>query len=179
MTVTDWVFIVVAAITLVAAYRVVMSQKIMHAALWLGLTFVGVAGIFVILGAEFLAAAQILIYVGAITTIIIFGIMLSAVEDLRGKFGESMWERLKVQFQTPRRGILALVAGVGFSLLMLVLLRGGVWPAPPPALEGNNPRFLGEVLFTRFIVPFEVASIVLLVALIGAIVLAMKEEESE
>src|SRR5690606_40380159 len=69
LTVTDWVFLAVAAVTLFSAYRVVVSRKIMHAALWLGLTFFGVAGIFLLLGADFLAAAQVLVYVGAVTTI--------------------------------------------------------------------------------------------------------------
>ena len=178
MTVTDWAFVVVAALTLVSAYRVVMSQKIMHAALWLGGTFLGVGGIFLFLEADFLAAAQVLIYVGAVTTIIIFGIMLSSIEDLRGRFGDSMWQRLSRQFSSPRHGILALLAAGGLALVLLVLIARSVWPAPPaPEPAGvNTARLVGEVLFGRYVVPLEIASLVLLVALIGAIVLAVREE---
>ncbi len=78
-------FIVVSAIAVVSAFRVVTAPKIMHAALWLGLTFLMLAGVFLVMGAEFLAAAQVLIYVGAITTIILFGIMLSEAAEVRGR----------------------------------------------------------------------------------------------
>lgn len=179
MTVTDWVFLVAAAATLVGAWRVVMSQKIMHAALWLGFTFIGVAAIFLILGADFLAAAQILVYVGAITTIIIFGIMLSAVEDLRGPVEGSIWQRFFSQFATPRKGIFALLAGAGFAVLMMILYTQSSWPAAPGPEVLNTPRLIGEALFRRFVVPFEVASVILLVAFLGAIVLTTREEESK
>ncbi len=176
MTVTDWAFIIIAALTLVSAYRVVMSQKVMHAALWLGATFLGVGGIFLIMGADFLAAAQVLIYVGAVTTIIIFGIMLSAVEDLRGKIDGSMWKRLATQFASPRHGILALAAAGGVALALLLLFGRSVWPSAPALQDVNTAKLLGEALFGTYVVPLEIASLVLLVALIGAIVLAMREE---
>ena len=176
MTVTDWAFLLVAALTLVSAYRVVMSQKVMHAALWLGSTFLGVAGIFLVMGADFLAAAQVLIYVGAVTTIIIFGIMLSSVEDLRGKAGGSLWQRLSAQFSSPRHGVLALLAAGGLALVFLILFGRSVWPESPQLAEVNTAKLLGEALFGRYVVPLEIASLVLLVALIGAIVLATREE---
>lgn len=179
MTTTDWVFLVIAALTLVAAYRVVMSQKIMHAALWLGATFFGVGGIFLVLGADFLAAAQVLIYVGAVTTIIIFGIMLSSAEDLRGPVGGSMWQRLGKQFSSPRHGILAITASGGLALALLILFGRSHWEAAPELAHVNTARELGKLLFRDFVVPLEIASLVLLVALIGAIVLATREEETE
>lgn len=176
MTVTDWIFLAVAAVTLFSAYRVVVTHKIMHAALWLGLTFFGVAGIFLLLGADFLAAAQVLVYVGAITTIIIFGIMLSPVQDLRGPSGDGLWQRLAKRLGSPRRGIFPLIAAFGFAAIMVVLVNRGEWPAAPGPAVTDTPRLLGQALFTRFVIPFEVASVVLLVALIGAIALALKEE---
>lgn len=179
MTVTDWIFIVTALVTLYSAYRVVTTPKIMHAALWLGLTFFGVAGIFLLLGADFLAAAQVLVYVGAITTIIIFGIMLSSVDDLRGQSFESVWQRLSAQLSSPRRGILPLVTAIGFAVLMVSVISRSQWPGAPAPAVADTPRLLGEALFTRFVIPFEAASVVLLVALIGAIALALKEERSE
>lgn len=178
MTVTDWVFIVVAAVTLVGAYQVVTSQRIMHSALWLGFTFLGVAGIFLLLGADFLAAAQVLIYVGAITTIIIFGVMLSAVEDVRGA-GETPWQQVKARFSSVRRGVLPLIAAGGFAVVMLVLYTGSVWPAVRELGAVDTVRRIGETLFREYVIPFEIASVVLLVALIGAIAVAMKEEKTE
>lgn len=179
MTVTDWVFIIIAVLTLFAAYKVVMSQKIMHAALWLGGTFLGVGGIFLLLGADFIAAAQVLIYVGAVTTIIIFGIMLSSAEDLRGKSGDTMWQRLTRQFSSPRHGILAISAAGGLALILLMLFGRSVWPDAPALADVNTARLLGEAIFSRYVVPLEIASMVLLVALIGAIVLATREETKE
>ena len=179
MTVSDWVFLAIALVTLFSAYRVVTSHKIMHAALWLGLTFFGVGGIFLMLGADFLAAAQVLVYVGAVTTIIIFGIMLSSVEDIRGQSFESIWQRLSAQMTSPRRGILPLIAAVGFAVLMVTIVSRGQWPASPHPAVADTPRLLGQALFSRFVIPFEAASIVLLVALIGAIALALKEEKTE
>src|SRR5690625_3992384 len=82
---TKITFLVLAALTTVSAFRVVTTPRLMHAALWLGLTFVMLAGVFLTLGAEFLAAAQVLIYVGAITTIILFGVMLSEAAEIRGR----------------------------------------------------------------------------------------------
>jgi len=179
MTVTDWVFLAIALVTLFSAYRVVTTHKIMHAALWLGLTFVGVAGIFLLLGADFLAAAQVLVYVGAITTIIIFGIMLSSVEDLRGESFDNVWKRLSSRLTSSRRGIWPLLAAVGLAAAMVIVVSRGQWPASPHAPALDTPRLLGEALFTRFVIPFEAASIVLLVALIGAIALALKAERTE
>lgn len=182
MSTTDVVFIVIAAITLVGALRVVTSEKIMHAALWLGLTFLGVAATFLVLGAEFLAAAQVLIYVGAIMTILIFGIMLSPTEDLRddNPEGGSDDDRSTALVTSAPKNVWAIVTGGGFAFLFLLLFVRTEWPRGTGdlLLETNNPRMLGEAIFGRFVVPFEAASVILLVALIGAIVLATKEEDA-
>jgi len=178
MTVTDWVFLAVAAVTLFSAYRVVVSRKIMHAVLWLGLTFFGVAGIFLLLGADFLAAAQVLVYVGAVTTIIIFGIMLSTPEELRGPSSDAGSDADSPAAPT-RRSFLPLLTAIGFAAVMVALVNRGEWPSPPGSVATDTPRLLGEALFTRFVIPFEVASVVLLVALVGAIALALKEESGQ
>ena len=80
MNLSGVLFLFVAVITLVAAWRVVVSERIMHAALWLALTFFGTAVAFLMLNADFVAAAQVLVYVGAITVLLIFGVMLSGVD---------------------------------------------------------------------------------------------------
>lgn len=181
MNVTDLVFLVIAAVTLVGAYRVVTSEKIMHAALWLGLTFLGVAAIFLLLGAEFLAAAQVLIYVGAIMTILIFGIMLSPTQDLRegdeAQSHPSDTEKERAGWTLDKLG--AVIAGGGFTLLLLILFVRTEWPLGAQHLleETNNPYLLGKAIFGNFVVPFETASVILLVALIGAIAIAVREEK--
>lgn len=171
MNSTGVLFLAVALITLVAAWRVVVSPKIMHAALWLGLTFFGVATVFLLLGADFVAAAQVLVYVGAITVLLIFGIMLSDSGEVRA--GPAPGKRLAAL----RKGTPAALAASGFAALMLVLYHRAGWRVvPPQAAAVDTPREIGRLMFGEFIIPFEVASLVLLVGLIGAIVLAMREE---
>lgn len=171
MTGAGIAFVVVAVVTLLAAYRVVTARRIMHAALWLGLTFFGVAGEFLLLDADFLAAAQVLIYIGAVTTIIIFGIMLSDPGELGGGTGPE-------QAIAGRAGlrVAAFIAAAGLACALLFLFASVNWPEPSAAAAANTPLLLGAALFGKYVIPFEIASVVLLVALIGAVVLAMREE---
>ena len=176
MSVPQLLYIFVALATLICAYAVVIAPKLVHSALWLGGAFVGMAVIFVLLEADFLAAAQVLIYVGAITTIILFGIMLSDLREL-GAAGQGSWRRRLVQLLThPRRGVVPLLAAVGFAVMLAVATQEVRWPqeAPPPAASVTTA--IGRALFSDFVLPFEIASVVLLVALVGAVVLAMREE---
>lgn len=168
-------YLLVAVVTLACAYGVVVAPKLMHSALWLGATFVGMAALFVLLDAEFLAAAQILIYVGAITTMILFGIMLSDIRDLRAPGEGPWWRRLSRLVLSPRRGLLPLLASAGFALALWGIARSAPWPteAPPPSPDVTGS--IGQVLFTDYALPFEVASVLLLVALVGAVVLSMRE----
>lgn len=175
MDTTLAVFFVLAIMAVVATIGVVTSARIMHAALWMGLAFVAVAGVYLVLNADFLAAAQVLVYVGAITTIIVFGIMLSEAADILGRHsgpagdGSGAW----------RRGIVPLlVTGLFTALMVGVYLRTG-WrdPMPAQALE-DTTRAIGSALFRDFVIPFELAAILLLVALVGAIVMASKEESN-
>lgn len=167
-----WFFLLVAAVTLLAAFRVVTSPKIMHAAFWLVLSLLGVAVTFLLLDADFLAAVQVLIYIGAITTMIIFGVMLSDVEELAGTAGRAPGRSVL----SARRGIPALLAAGGFSLAMYAIYRRVAWPSLPAGAVSDTPAAIGEALFTKYVAPFEIASVLLLVALIGAIVLSMREE---
>lgn len=147
-----------------SGYRVITAPRIAHAVLYLALCLVGVAGIFLLLGADFLAGAQVLIYVGAVTTLIVFALMLSGPQEVRG---------------TPRlaRGpaVLAGLAGLGFSAVMLAVYRRMAWPVPGPPLLGRTTVPLGRQLFTVYALPFEVVSLVLLAALVGAIYLSTRE----
>lgn len=146
----------------------VTRANVIHAALLLVLTFFFLSGVFVLAGAEFLAVVQILLYAGGIMVLYLFSIMLMNVE---------VSVRLR-QFQ--RQTIFALAAAVLLVLeIWMVLSRGASYPAFKPfgwavGATPGNVEALGSVLYTKFLFPFEVASILLLAAMIGAIVLAKR-----
>lgn len=159
-------FIVISAVTLISAALVVTTRSLFRAALWLVLTFFGIAGIFILLHAEFLAIAQVLIYVGAISTLIIFAIMLSrGVMDPNARRFNDQW------------GLVAGFAAVFFVLLAAILTRmpWQVTTAEAPAADAAI-QLLGRELVTPYAIPFEVASVLLVVAMIGAIIVARERE---
>lgn len=142
---------VLAALVLLGAVWVVTLRNLFRAALSLGVVLLGVAGIFVLLGAEFLAFVQILVYVGAILVLVVFAIMLTA--------------RLHAT-PSSRRSAAALVASAG---LFLVLAASTVPLAQAPAVEPAPLSMLGQQLVTTLVLPFEVISLVLVAALVGAV----------
>lgn len=157
-------FIVISAVTLISAALVVTARSLFRAALWLVLTFFGIAGLFVLLHAEFLALAQVLIYVGAISILIIFAIMLSrGVMDPNARRFNQQW------------GLAAGFSAIFFVLLTAVLTQmpWQLTTAEPPA---DALQLLGRELVTPYAIPFEVASILLVVAMIGAIIVARERE---
>ncbi len=164
MTMAQVIFVVIASVVLVSAVSVVASRNIVHAALWLILSLFGVAALFAVLEAGFIAVVQVVIYVGAIATLIIFAIMLTRREMREsGQQTHSWW---------PLPALLAMAMFVGLAWL-LTSLPGthGV----PPALAGDDPALLlGQALLSpeQYVLPFEVASVLLLAALVGAIVIA-------
>ncbi len=167
-------FWVLAAITVLAAIGVVMLRNLFHCALCLGLVLICVAGIFVLNGAEFLAGVQVLIYVGATLVIILFAIMLS--EDIAGR-------RIRVaSYNRPIASIAALVFLGTVAFLALTTgfpLHTSTIKDPTIAVLTNvktNIAAFGTLLLTKFIVPFEFASVFLLIALIGAIIVARTAE---
>ncbi len=177
MSVQMGFFIALAAITLWSGYMVVAARLITHAAFYMALSFVSVAGIFILLNAEFLAAAQVLIYAGAVATIIIFAIMLSNVREIRSDADcpPGIIQRLSLNLRSERLGILPVVVGVIFGLAMAyVYLKAGWTTNAQPAFT-NTTASIGQELFTTYAVPFEVASLLLLVAMVGAIILTIKE----
>lgn len=158
------VFIILSVITLGAALAVVTSKNLFHSALFLILSFVGVAGLYVLLEAGFLAAVQIMVYVGAIAILIIFAIMLT-----RRLMGKDLVQR------NAQWGISALVALLLFALLGFVLLRVD-WPVVGGDVSAESISILGQELMGTYAVPFEVASVLLLVALVGSIIIARERE---
>lgn len=154
------VFLALAAFTLLCAVGVVASRNLFHAAIWLIGAFAGVAGLYWLLEAEYLAIAQILIYIGAIATLIVFAIMLS-----RGM----MIGRIKMNnFQA---GISAVVAVLLFAVLSFILLQV-TWPVDAQAIVADPIPQIGEAFVTTYVVPFQVISVLLSVALVGAIMIA-------
>ncbi|MGC8873206.1 MAG: NADH-quinone oxidoreductase subunit J family protein [Chloroflexia bacterium] len=156
-------FFALAGLTVVSALAVVTLRNLLHSALALVMTFMGVAGLYLLLQAEFIAFVQVLLYIGAVMVLILFAIMLTRrlMQQQLYQFSGKWW-------------IAALLA-----LLLLLLIGPVVWTtwgqrpslAPEPVAPDATAR-LGEVLMTRFSLPFEIASVLLLVALVGAIVVA-------
>lgn len=155
------VFLGVSFITLGSAALVVSSREIFHSAIYLVAMFLGIAAFFVMLSAEFLAAVQILVYAGAVTVLILFAIMLTK----REKEKESM--------QIPiLRGFTSLI-----FLLVLILHVIGIdwWNYSPQAEAVGSVTAIGTLIFGKYVLPFEVISLILLAAMIGALTLAKKE----
>ncbi len=140
----------------------VATRNVVHASLALLLSLLAVAGIYLILFAEFLAIVQVLIYGGAITIVLLFAIMLTRTAE---------YPRITDNRQWP----LAAAAAVA----TLAVLAGSFWTNAAVGTEPHSPALtdLANSLFTRWAIPFEVASLVLLVALIGAIIIARESEE--
>ena len=162
MSITLIVFYLLGAMCLGSAVGVVVSRNVVHAALLLLGSLMGVAGLYLLLLAEFIALVQVLIYGGAITIVVLFVIMLTRVHEVRAARGNSQWP-------------MAVVASLFVFGLMATAMVEGI----PNHTTRHSVDFsdLGESLFTQWAVPFEVASLVLLVALIGAIVIAREREE--
>ena len=173
MTIELILFYVFAAIGLVSAILVVTSRNVVHSAAFLGATLFAVAGLFLALRAEFLAGVKVIVYVGGILVLFVFVIMLIAVE-------RNVQER-----QFNRQWTIALItAGILIVEIGYGLYQGRdsfVLPAaaaPPDGLVGNTER-VATALYTVYLLPFEIASILLLVAIVGAVVLAKKRTAAE
>jgi NADH-quinone oxidoreductase subunit J len=147
----------------VGAVRVVTTKNIVHAALWLMLVLAGVAANFILLAGEFVAVVQILIYIGAITVLFLFGIMLT-----RAPIGRS--ENLDNDQRVASLVVGLLLFGLLASVLSKQFGREHIHPGP---LQRTSD--LAQSIFTQYVVPFEAISIVLLAALVGAVVIARRD----
>jgi NADH-quinone oxidoreductase subunit J len=165
----NWVFLVIAVAMLLAAVKVVTTTRIVHAALYLALTLGGLAAMLVLLGAEFVAWTVVLISIGAVVVLFLFGIMVTrAPMDHEPTLSH------------PRNVKLG-AALVSFALFVLVggaMIEAFGSEALTEPVDATRTGAIGEVVFTRFVIPFEVVSVLLLAALIGGIVLARKDPAS-
>lgn len=158
------IFYIMGIVAIVSAFRVVTSKNVFHSALFLVLTLFSVAGIYLLLGAEFLAGVQVLIYVGAITILMIFAIMLT-----HQIYNPSIRQ---VNEQVLPASAVVLV----FFVLSVVALIKTSWPAVDSEMPQDNIVHIGQLLMSDYVIPFEVVSVVLLVALIGSIVISRQEK---
>jgi NADH-quinone oxidoreductase subunit J len=156
------VFVLVAVATGGAAVMTVTSKNLVHAALFLAATLAGIGGVFLVLHADFLALVQLLVYVGAIAVLFLFGLMLT-----RAPIGREALD-------SQNRGLGLAVALSMFGLLAALVV-GAFGDAPRPALSGPAIADLGLAIFTSWVFPFELLSMLLLAALVGAILLARRE----
>ena len=160
---TQLFFYIMAATVIAGGLGVVLVRNIVYAALFLIVSLLGVAGIYILLSVEFLALVQILIYGGAVTVLVLFALMLSRPKDLKDKLDGD---------QRP----LAAVAALTLVGAFIAMMSQTEWPRDPGQLTIVPFNSIGDALFNRWAVPFEIASGVLLVALVGAIVISMQEE---
>lgn len=158
------IFLLVSAATLGAALLVVTSRNLFHSALFLTASFFGIAALYILLEAEFLAVVQVLIYVGAIATLIVFAIMLS-----RGGFREAA---RPVNDQWP----LVVIGALALFVVLVVLIQRIAWPVVEAKPATDILAELGRAFMGPYVIPFEVASVLLVVALIGAILIAREKE---
>ena len=155
------VFYLLGVMCLGGAIGVVVARNVVHAALLLLVSLMAVAGLYLLLLAEFLALVQVLIYGGAIIIVVLFVIMLTRVQEFRSMRAHPQW---------PLAMVVALAM---FGLLAAAMIKGAPNETTRRSLDFEE---LGDSLFRQWAVPFEVASLVLLVALIGAIVIARERE---
>ena len=158
-------FLFLAVVILVSAVSVVLFKNLIYSALSMVGSFLGVAGIFVLLHAELVAAAQVLIYVGAISILVIFAIMLThhRPADIRQFFHRQAWVALPI-------------AGIA-AIALVVVMATATYNATS---EGQNPpdEQIASLLFNEYGFPFELVSLALLVAIIGAVLLAKREKRT-
>jgi NADH-quinone oxidoreductase subunit J len=161
------IFLLLSALILVSALAVVTVKNLIHSALWLIASFFGVGALYLLMEAEFIAVVQVLVYVGAISILILFAIMLT--RHVTGEGVRQLYKRWWVSF---------LVAAALFGLLIVPTIARYNWEpeaqgAPPESIASSVE--IGKAFMGEYLLPFELASVLLLVALIGAIVVAFEE----
>ena len=164
-------FYIFSLISILGGLLVILLKNVVHAALALLASFIGVAGLFLIIGAEFIAIIQILIYAGAIMILFLFAIFLLDIPKLN-RAKEFLRQK---QIAIPLVSFFTLMLGALFTLTQYDLGKQGIHDEKYIEAAGGNIEVIGNVMYTQYILPFEVISILLLAAMIGAIVIARKE----
>jgi len=176
MSVELVLFYIFAAVAVISAILLITRKNVVHSAVCLAATLLSVAGIFLTLHAEFLAGVQVIVYVGGILVLFVFVIMLISVEKTihERQFGKGWLVGLLAA--------LLLVSELGFVVWRgrdsLVLANPAAPAESPLGLTGNS-QLVAEALYTNYLLPFEIASILLLVAIVGAVALAKRKTQAE
>lgn len=167
------VFLVLSLVAIATALGMLFSRNAVYSALFLVLNFVTVAIFYLLLGAPFIAMAQITVYAGAIMVLFLFVIMLLGAENLAPS--------KSLPWQRPLAGLLAVVLAVQSIYIIFARAQLTVATAPPDASVNTveNLRAMAMDLFNKFLLPFEVTSILLLVAMVGAIILSRQEKAGQ
>jgi len=164
MTLEVVTFWVLAILLVGSALAVVLSKNLFHSVLWLALALTGTAGVFLMLNAEYLAGIQILLYAGGVVTVVVFAIVVT--ERLVGQ---------KLSHTSRRVGTGAVVAAVFLGLMLDALARSPL-PVLMAPMESDATTQIGRVLLTKYLLPFELLAVLLLVSLLAASYLARPEE---
>ncbi|WP_342433573.1 NADH-quinone oxidoreductase subunit J [Neobacillus sp. FSL H8-0543] len=167
MTITGefFAFMGLALVAIIGGVLLLNLTKVVHMVVALIFTFISIAGVFVLLSAEFVAGVQVLIYGGSITIIMLFGIMLTRHDDA-DEPSTGKW-----------RKILVFLGIVGFAMALYIGIYDFNIPQVATDLHVDNTMKIGEALFSKWVIPFELTSVLLLVSLVGAIVLAKKDNK--
>lgn len=165
----QWLFGYLAGVIVICSLFVVLSRNPVHSILWMLLMFFHIAGLYLLLNAEFIAVTQIIVYAGAILVLFLFVVMLLNLEEHIG---------MEKQFLGGWPGGLSVALGI--LILLFIILSGlktdfqGDWDVQ--AIEkATHTKVLGRVIYTGYLLPFEIVSLILLVAIIGAVVLAKRQ----
>ncbi len=159
------IFYLFAAITVLSAVFVVTTKNVIYSAFSLLLTFFGVSGIYVLLGADFLAVVQIMVYVGGILILLLFGVMLTnKITNVDIRTGTA--------HLLPASLVIALLAGTTVSIMIFTN-----WKSEPAQVPVTTTKAIGNLLLTQYVLIFELLGILLLIALIGAASIARRDKE--
>lgn len=167
------VFLVLAILAIVSALAMITARNLVHAVLFMVVNFVATAVLFLLLNAAFLALVQVAVYAGAIMVLFLFVVMLLGPQQVL------LTERSHIQ--RPAALLFGLLLLVGLLAVVSVPVLGGAPGGVTPELVARvgNPHLVGELLFSRYVLPFEIVSVLLLVAMVGAVVLAKRVAKSK
>jgi len=160
----NWVFIIIGGTVLITGFRVVTAKNLVHAALFLVGALAGTAGLFLLLSAEFVAWVLVLVYIGAVIVLFLFGIMITRAPT---GFDEGLDANKKLMPAVLSIAVFVMMAWASIDAFGTALIASTGTP--------TSTDLIGESLFGRFVIPFEVVSFVLLAALIGGITIARRD----
>ncbi len=161
-------FIITGIVTLLGAVFAMSLRNLVHCALAMAIAFAGVAALFLQLGAEFVGFAQILIYIGAIAILIVFAILLT-------RSGESPDKSVLTSGWWAGIAVTAMV----FTILGWAVLSSSAVPKELPAAPAASVKNVGDLLMTKYVLPLEIVALVLTAAMIGAVLIALKEDNKD